>query len=263
MIQLQSLRTNIRKNAKFIIDHLSDQYIVHGNGKINNSLSTICMFCSANKNLTKEHVLPKWAFERKTDKFFLTTINGLPHTYNKTTIPACVNCNSVMLNELEKDVIRIFSNHDLSNNYFTDEELELIIRWVEILDYKLQVFSLRTKFRVSKKNGHIPFLAEYSVSVLDPNIYYSPAKVISGLRSSLKRISIKSKSVQMNSLVIFKTRNKEFGFFHKNNDYLFLELPQKQVAVFYFFQKVFIDVVEARDQALSIIKGQYRDESTS
>jgi hypothetical protein len=263
MIELQSLRTNIRRNAKFIIDHLSDQYIVRGNGKKNNPISSICMFCGSNKDLTREHVIPKWAFERKTDKFFLTNINGLPHTYNKTTIPACIKCNSVLLNELEKHVLRIFSNHNLPDSYFSDEELEQLIRWIEILDYKLQVFSLITKFRASKKNGHIPFLADHSISVLDPNIDYSPAKVISGLRSSLKRILIKSKSGQMNSLVIFKTRNKEFGFFHKNNDYLFLELPQKQVAVFYFFKKMFADVIEARDQALSIIKEQYKDGTAS
>lgn len=258
MLQLQSLRTNLRKNGQHIIDYLEENFIKRVAGKAKRIKEPgICLFCNMSTNISREHVLPRWAFEKKTESFFTTTINGLKHTYNRTTIPACLTCNTAILNTLEKRINDLFSTHTLPDTYFTNEELEDIVRWLEVIEYKLQVFSVTTKFLAPQNAAYISFLADYPLSVLDPNIDYSPAKALSGLRQALKRITVKSKHKHLNSLVIFKTSNPEMSFFHKNNDYIFLELPQKQIALFYFFKKIFSDVIQARDEAMDIIQKHY------
>lgn len=236
MLKLQSLRTNLRKNGQHIISYLNDNFIKRVNEKAKPiKVPGICLFCNLTTDISREHVLPRWVFEKKTETFFTTTINGLNHTYNATTVPACLPCNTAILNRLEIRINNLFSSHKLPETFFANEEQEDIIRWLEIIEYKLQVFSLTTKFLVAKNTSYNFYLADYPLSVLDPNIDYSPAKALSGLRQALKRITVKSKHKQLNSLVIFKTSNPEMSFFHKNNDYIFLELPQKQIALFYFF----------------------------
>jgi hypothetical protein len=254
----QTLRVAIRQNSKPVIDHLINYYIKRYNGKAYTGLiPRICLFCSSTTDITKEHVLPRWVFEKNTEEAYITNINELSQTYNKTTIPACNTCNTISLNELEKDVNKILTDNNLPNKFFTDKEIENIVRWLEVLDYKFQVIHVTRKFRTSKKAGHIPYLTDFSISVLNPNFDYSPNRVIVELRRSLKRISIKSKVERINSLVVFKTTNTGLNFFHKSNDYIFLELPQKKVALFYFYQKTFVRVEDARDEAMSIIKENY------
>jgi hypothetical protein len=258
MLTMQALRTAIRKNSKAILDHLVAYYIKRYNGKAyTGSIPRICLFCSSTSSITKEHVLPRWAFEKSTEEMFVTNINGLSQTYNKTTVHACNTCNTIFLNELEKNINQTLTNNDLPKGFFSDKEIENIIRWLEVIDYKFQVIHISRKFRASKKVGHIPYLTDFSISVLNPNFNYSPNRVVVELRRSLKRISIKSKAQQMNSLVVFKTTNSGLNFFHKSNDYVFLELPQKKVALFYFYQKSFTKVEDARDEAMAIIKDNY------
>ena len=220
-------------------------------------IKPVCLFCYSETLITKEHVFPKWAFENRPEDNFVTKINGLSHNYIKTTIPACATCNNEILSNFEKRIIHLFQHHRLPTEFFEDDELEDIIRWLEILDYKFQVFSLTTTFRAHKKTGTIPFLSDYSISVLDPNVDYSPHKVMTNLRQSLKRISVKSKIWSIDSLVIFKSHNPGPHFFHKNNDYIFVELAHKKIAMFYFYKRYFTDVASARDAALAIIKEHY------
>lgn len=258
MLQLQLLRKNLRKNGQHIIYYLDENYINRVNGRAKPFKDPlICMFCNVSINIGREHVLPRWAFGKKTDDFFTTPINGLKHTYNSTTIPACSFCNTAILNGLEKRINSLFSNHNLSETFFSHEEREDIIRWLEIIEYKFQIFSLTAKFLASKNAAYNSFLSHFPLSVLDPNINYSPAKVLSGLRDALRRITIKSKNSHLNSLVIFKTSNPDMTFFHKNNDYIFLELPQKKIALFHFFRKVFSDVIQARNEAIEIMHKHY------
>ena len=104
-LKLQSLRTSVRRNSKPIIANIIDNHIQWNKKK--NVCSKICMFCSSPTNITKEHVLPWWVFEKDPDRFFVTDVNSLGQTYNRTTIPACVNCNSDLLNTLESYVSQL------------------------------------------------------------------------------------------------------------------------------------------------------------
>jgi len=258
MNTFQAIRTNARNNRKEIISFLENHYLIREHGKSRTRpVKSICIFCSSDQNITKEHVLPRWAFERHPNRTFKTIINGLSHKYNQTTLLACKNCNTNLLSKFESRVLEIFSNHNLPNEFFKDDEISDIIRWMQILDYKFQVFSLLTRFRAVAGKGNISFLSDYSLSVLDPAIEYSPVKVLRNLRRSLNRITVLSKNKNINSLVVFKTSNPDISFFHKNNDFLFLELPHHQVAIMYFYELIFPDVFTARDHAMNLIKNHY------
>ncbi len=100
-------------------------------------------------------------------------------------------------------------------------------------------------------------MSDYPLSVLDPNIDYSPTTVIRNLRESLRRIMIKSKERHLNSLITFRTKNMGMHFFHKNNDFIFLELPKYNLALLYFYKQTFKDELEARDAAMKVIKSHY------
>ena len=202
-VKRQKLRTELRNNSKRIIENLVGNHIQR-NDKIA-PLPEICMFCSSPNNLTREHVLPRWVFENSTKHFFTTDINGFNQTYIKTTIPACSTCNSDILNSLEKYTQAIFANRDIKKTPFALEELENIIRWLEIIDYKFQILNVRRKFKASKRSGYISYLADFPLSVLRGSIDYSPSKAISEIRRSQKRVSTKNKIKHINSLVAFKT----------------------------------------------------------
>lgn len=254
----QIIRINARKNFKAIISHLENFYLNRENSNAKSRpAKPLCLFCGTDQVITKEHVLPRWAFEKHPGRNFTTTINGLSHKYNQTTLPTCATCNNSLLSRLEKEILQLFSNHKLPLEFFQDEDLIKILRWLEILDYKFQVFSLVTKFKAVAGHGHIPFLEDFSLSVLDPNIEYSPAKVMRNLRRALKRITVRAKQKNINSLVIFKSSNPEITFFHKNNDFMFLELPQHKIAVLHFYERTFVDVYEARYAAMELIKNHY------
>jgi len=254
----QGIRINARQNQRKIIGHLEHYYLNRENGRAKSKpVQPICSFCCKTSNITAEHVLPRWVFEKDARRFFNTTINGLSHKYNQTTVPACATCNNNLLSELEKRILQLFLAHQRHQNFFNDEEKADVIRWLELLDYKYQVFSLVTKFRALKGKGAIEFLSDYSFSVLDPNIEYSPAKAMGNLRESLHRITIKSKKEQLNSLVTFRTKNPDTHFFHKNNDFIFLELPKYKLGFLYFYKRSFVNELEAKDVAMETIKQHY------
>ena len=255
--KLESIRTTIRKNSKSVIDNIIENHIQRKRKVTINKESDICVFCSSPDNLTKEHVIPRWLFEKCTQGFFVTDINGLSQTYNKTTIPVCSSCNSDRLNTLEKYISQLFEDTDLKKTSFSDEEIENIIRWLEIIDYKFQILNVIRKFKVSKKNGYIPYLADFPLSMLRLDAEYTPAKVIAEIRRSQKRITVKRKAQSINSLVTFKTSNKSFNFFHHMDDFIFIELPKQQIALFYFYKKVFVDEKDAHKEAITIINKFY------
>ena len=66
---------------------LENHYLIreHGKARIRPTKS-IYIFCSSHQNITKEYVLPRWAFERHPNRTFTTVINGLSHKYNQTTL---------------------------------------------------------------------------------------------------------------------------------------------------------------------------------
>ncbi len=217
----------------------------------------MCVFCSSTKNLSKEHVIPRWMFEKCTKKHFITNVNGISQTYNRTTIPVCSICNTDLLSNLEKYINQLFVATDLTNTFFTNQELENIVRWLEIIDYKFQILNIRRRFLKSKESGVIPYLIDFPISILRLNKEYTPSKVVSETRRSQKRITIKSKVQNINSLVVFKTSNPDFHFFHNMNDFIFIELPKQKIALFHFYNKIFDNVNDANKEAMEIIKGVY------
>jgi hypothetical protein len=255
-IKLKNLRVKLRQNSKEIINDVLVRHVPRISSK-DKSKKEICVFCANQDNLTKEHVLPKWTFENCTKEFFITDINGSEQTYNKTTIPVCADCNNNLLSNVESYIISIFNNTDLSNSFFNNEQLQNIIRWLEIIEYKFQLLEIRRKFIKSKSSQYLEYLRDIPVSIMRANIDYSPSKAITEIRLAQKRVTQKSKAINQNSLVVFKTKNENFYFFHHLNDIIFLELPKFGIAIFYFYSRKFENVEDAKNEAMEIIKTAY------
>ena len=212
------------------------------------------MFCNSSENLTKEHVLPTWTFANSPEKYFETDVNGIKQFYIKATIPACGNCNNNLLGNVEKYISNLFKFTNLNENYFSNDQKQNIIRWLEIIEYKFQVLEVRKKFLASKEKGFIPFLADFSISVLRRSVNYSPVKVIKQIRNSSKRISIKTKLQNVNSLIIFKSKSETFDFFHSIDNFIFLQIPECKIAMFYFLSKTYEQEFDAFNDAMEIIR---------
>jgi hypothetical protein len=240
------LRKNIRSGHKRITDSI-----------ISLDKKDICIFCGTRNNLTKEHVMPKWAYGNNPGKYFTTTLNGINQEYNKTTVPACLVCNSNILSSIEKEIVaKLFKRND-KINYFSDKDKEHIILWLEIIDYKFQVLNLRRKFIRTDNGTYIPYLANMPISILQDNASLTPAQVFSKLRKAQRRLGIKSKCNLLNSLILFKTKNTSFHFFHKTSDFIFLELANLGYALFYFYDREYKREIEAYKAAMKIIKKIY------
>lgn len=65
-------------------------------------------------------------------------------------------------------------------------------------------------------------------------IEFSHEKVITQLRNAQKRVTIKSKVKNLNSLVIFKTKNESFHFFDNINDFILLNCQNFRLHYFIF-----------------------------
>lgn len=246
--RLISLRKNIRLNHKSIINSLT-----------NRSDEKICVFCGSKNSLTKEHVLPKWTFEGCTKKSFITNTNGISQKYNQTVIPCCNNCNNYILAFLEDSIIEKFQKINLSEEDFTIDQLEkeIIILWLETITYKLQAMEMKRKLKKVKDVDFIPYLADFPIAIMQ-NLSLSPAKVFSNLRNSLKRLSKKSKINRLNSLVVFKTKNTNFSFMHSANNFIYIELPKQEIALFYFILEDFDEHVDAYNKCMEILKEEYK-----
>ena len=253
--KLKLLRKSLRIGSKGITKFLVFNHININHTRVESA--TVCMFCGTSENLTKEHVLPRWTFENSTERDFKTDINGFSQKYISTTIPACGICNNDLLNSLEKYIQSIFENVDLKNSGFESTQIENIIRWLEIIDYKFQVLNVIRKFVRKKGVNYIPFLADLPLSVMRANGQYSASQVIAEIRRSQSRIMVRSKSKLINSLIVFKTSNKGFHFFHHMDDFIFMELPQYKIAVFYFYRRVFLSPGEGHEAAMKIIHEAY------
>jgi len=255
MTKAQRFRKIVRGNIKNVIHYIDRNYVLRKNDKaVRPSKQQICMFCSSCENITKEHIVPRWVFAKDTKAFFTVSLNGLDQTYHKATIPACGQCNSEFLNDLEKLIQRLFENRDVASVPFEWDETQDIIRWLELIDYKFQVYNITRKFLASKKVGKIPYLMDFPLYMLLPNKGYSPFQVLSAIRRSLKRLSVARKYPHLNSLVVFKTANKGFHFFHTIDEFIFLEFPKYQIALFYFFKEEFNNTKAAHEKAMEIIE---------
>src|SRR5690606_22847548 len=155
--KLIELRKAIRSNIKSVLDYISLNHITRESNKSTYiPAPTICMFCGSSNSITREHVIPRWIFEKDPYKFFDITLNGQSQTYNKTTIPACQRCNGELLSSLERYIQELFRTVDLENSHFSLDELQNVITWLEIIDYKFQIVNITKKFLSPKNGQHIP-----------------------------------------------------------------------------------------------------------
>lgn len=241
--KLRSFRKIIRDRKSSVTSQL-----------IQNHYAEICIICGDTKNLTKEHVIPKWVFKNDQKKTFIQTLNEVSQTYSKTTVFACKYCNNELLSSLETYIQQLFNSVDFSEDFFDDNQLDKLILWLEIIDYKLQILDLRRKFNKAPKGPYIPYLANIPVAILQRDI--SPIWIFRGLNKAYKRLGVKKKNFK-ESLLVFKTKNADFHFFNRNHDFIFLELPEYEKALFLFLSERFDEHKDAHDKAMEIMKKVY------
>ena len=90
-----------------------------------------------------------------------------------------------------------------------------------------------------------------------PQLFIRSGTTVSLVGQEPPKTTVKSKSQYVNSLVVFKTKNQGFYFFHNMNEFIFLELPQFKVAIFYFYNKSFENELDAYNEAMKIITEVY------
>ena len=246
------LRKIVRTHGKYVMRKLFDDYLT---GLITKKIVPSCILCGTEENITKEHVLPKWVFESSGKHFFTTDVNQLNQNYIRATLPACRSCNSDLLNSIEQYIQKTLSKVDLQKRYYSPEEWNNIIRWLEIIDYKFQVWDLSTKFRAHKTAGYIPSLSDFSIAFMRD---MSERKVTSKARLALKRISTKNKNSRANSLIVGRTIKKTFHYFHTSGKFIHLELPTYNKGFFYFYDKEYKSDTAALKEAKKIIKFAYK-----
>jgi hypothetical protein len=193
-------------------------------------------------------------FENDPKRTFTTDVNQLPQKYIRTTLPMCSTCNTEILNTLEIYIQKTILEVDLKAKYYSSENWENIIRWLETIDLKFQLMDITTKFKAHKEAGYIPFLADFSIAEMRD---FSIRTIKSKARLSLKRISTKDKTKRANSLIVGTTKVKTFNYFHKSGQFIHLEIPKYNKVFFYFFEKEFEDDEQAKKEAMEIIKSVY------
>lgn len=255
--EYKKLRVLIRKRGKYVADRLFDDYV---SGPITAKPTPFCIICGSEENITDEHVLPRWVFENNGSRSFTIDINQLPKRYIGATVPACLHCNSVILNDIEKNIQKTLSSVDLQERYYSSDEWDNVIRWLEIIDYKFLVLDMRTKFLAHRKTGFIPAIAKYPVAVIRDLSEYS---VKSKCRLALRRISRKDKYARAASLMVGRTIEKSFHYFHTSGQFIHLEIPTYNKAFFYFYEKEFDDDETMKNEAFKIINYVYGQDMIS
>lgn len=249
--KLKLLRKNLRSNIRFIDDDIFQRHAIRKDFP----LREICIFCGSTDNITIEHVLPKWVFENCPKKFHTIFVNKQKQTFNKTTIPACSNCNNNILSHLERQII-ITTEKIAKTKSYTYEELEYLIYWLEIIDYKLQVYGTRTKYLKHAYSDYHEFMSILSIAAVAEFPSISVWRIFSRVRNAQRRLLRKSKSHRINSLIFVGSDSPHFNFINQMNDYVFISFPKIPLAVFYFVTKEFTNISVARKEALKIIRSQ-------
>jgi len=249
--KLLEIRKIARERGKYVMGKLFDDYLT---GLITKKRIPSCSFCGSEKNLTKEHIIPKWAFESNDKKFFINDVNKLQQKYINATIPLCGKCNSELFNSIEREVQRILSEVNLIKRYYSPEDWMMIIRWLEIIDFKFQIYDLRTDFKKHKDYHYIPDFADFSIAFMRD---FSVRSVTTKARKSLRRIATKDKSKRVSYLIAGSTKNESFHYFHTSGDFIFLEIPQYKKIFFYFLEREFKNEAQAVKEAMKIIKNTY------
>lgn len=249
--KLLEIRKIARERGKYVMGKLFDDYLT---GLRTKTKFPSCSFCGDEKTLTKEHIVPKWVFESNPEKSFKSDVNQLDQKYIKATIPLCRKCNSDLFNSVERKIQKALSEVDLKTTFYSPEDWLLIIRWLEIIDFKFQVWDLRTEFKRHKKVEYIPALADFSIAFMRD---ISVRSVTTKTRKSLKRIATKDKSKRISYLLVGNTKNESFHYIHTSGEFIFIEIPLYNKFFFYFYEKEFKNESHAKKEAFKIIKSVY------
>ena len=216
----------------------------------------ICVFCNSNSKITKEHVLPKWLFEKNTERSFISSVNKQTQKYNKAVIPTCSLCNNSILAHIENHIIKVIEGLE-SCEFYSNDDLSNIIRWLEILDYKLQVYDCRRKYIKYGNSKYDSDWGNLPVAMLRHFIDMNPFKALTYLRNSQRRITVKNKTERSNSLIIFDTAAAHFNFFTQPNEYIFISFPMHKIAFFYLLKKNHEQNKDAEKEALYLMKNVF------
>lgn len=178
-----------------------------------------CILCGKAKDITKEHLLPQWTFEKNIKLGFYNENNYL-FSFHNAYIPCCKNCNSIILSKVEQYIKDILIKE---NKNFSDLEKENIIFWLKYIIFKFEIL------RFNKiKSKDLKIKKEYV-----NNINFSIDKKIN-YYLIFKTFLCKITSKDILSLTIKKdTKNKHFKFYYKKGEFIFLTLPQYNISIFY------------------------------
>jgi hypothetical protein len=248
-LRFRLLRVNLRHHGAVIADGI----LKRSHPNYITSKGEICIFCNSSSAITKEHVLPKWLFQNDTQSTFISSINKQTQTYNKAVLPTCTVCNNSTLGYIENSITRIV--RDLAtNDDGSKDDLYNIIRWLEIIEYKLQVLDCRRKFIKHVDSPYDPQWAVFPVAMMRHLMDLAPWKAYHWLRRAQRRITMKTKKECLNSLVALKTRVRHFDFFALPDQYIYISFPMYNLAFFYFLKRRFDHHEQAAEEALRIMK---------
>lgn len=246
--KFKSIRVNLRKEGADICEDVFRRF----HPSTIRAKKEICIFCNSTSQLTKEHVLPRWVFQKSTTSEFISSVNRQSQTYNKSVIPTCSECNNSILGYIENHMIKSVERLQFCKTY-DEDDLSNSIRWLEIIDYKAQVYDCRRKYFKYGKSEYDKDWGIFPVAMMRHFIDMNPFKVHTYIRSAQRRITVKNKNNRLNSLIIFDTLHPHFNFFTKPNEYVFVSFPTCRIALFYFLRKNFNLLEDAKKEALHII----------
>lgn len=174
-----------------------------------------CIICGTDKNITKEHLLPKWVFENDVKKSFFISPEDTLYSYRLSYLPCCKTCNSSVLGNFEHHIREILKRE---NKNFTISEKEDIIFWIKYLDFKFKIFEV-------EKACHRNTKSKSNIGLWDKprnnpkNFFYDLFDL----------------PATTNSLIISEPKQKNFDFFYWKDHYFSITLPQCNVSIIYFF----------------------------
>ena len=248
------LRVNFRKQGQIIAEDVFRR--IHPATPKN--IREICVFCGSTSGLTREHVFPQWLFENNTDISMISRVNRQTQTYHKAVVPTCSICNNIALSNIEECIIKTLKKIESKENYAYDD-LCNIIRWLEILDYKLQVYECRRKYIKYGNSEYNRDWGEFSVAMLRYFFEMNPFNAYNTLRQTQNRITVKRKYERIESLLMFEPKTSDFNFFNLANEYIFISFPMFKMAIFYFLQKNHNEGTEALNKDYEIMTKVFND----
>ncbi len=181
----------------------------------------------------------------------ISSVNRQTQSYIRAVVPTCSECNNSILAEIEKHIIKVLPKIEMGNADIDD--VSNIIRWLEVLEYKLQVYDCRRMYLKHADSEYDPFWGILPVSIMRHFLEMNPFKALTYLRRSQRRITVKSKIDRALSLVLFQTTEAHFNFFVQPDEYIYLSLPTQKIAMFYFLREKFRNRQDPYEEALYYI----------